>query len=66
VHESGDQYNNPAEPSGAYGILQSTASQEGLPWPVSNASSAAQDAAALDLYAKYGWNPWSTAPGCGL
>jgi hypothetical protein len=33
---------------------------------VSSASPAAQDAAALDLYAKYGWSPWSTAPGCGL
>ncbi|HEY2563978.1 MAG TPA: hypothetical protein VGI44_09725 [Acidimicrobiales bacterium] len=65
-HESGDQYNNPSEPSGAYGILESTASEEGLPWPVSSASPAAQDAAALDLYAKYGWSPWSTAPGCGL
>lgn len=43
-----------------------TAAAEGLPWPVSDASAAAQDAAALDLYAKYGWAPWSTASVCGL
>lgn len=66
IHESGNRYNDPNAPSGAYGILESTAAAEGLPWPVSNASPAAQDAAALDLYAKYGWQPWSTAPMCGL
>jgi hypothetical protein len=38
----------------------------GLPWPVSNASAGAQDAAALQLYNEYGWQPWSSAPSCGL
>ena len=65
-HESGDSYNDPSKPSGAYGILASTAASEGLPYPVSNAAPGAQDAAALDLYAKYGWAPWSTASICGL
>jgi hypothetical protein len=64
--ESGDMYNNPSEPAGAYGIIQSTAAEEGLAWPVSSDPPAAQDAAALDLYAKYGWAPWSTAAACGL
>ncbi len=66
MHESGDRYNDPSAPSGAYGILSSTASSVGLPWPVSNASAGAQDAAALQLYNEYGWNPWSSAPSCGL
>ena len=65
MHESGDRYNDPSAPSGAYGILSSTASSVGLPWPVSNASAGAQDAAALQLYNEYGWNPWSSAPSCG-
>ncbi|MGA8371986.1 MAG: hypothetical protein WB765_17780, partial [Acidimicrobiales bacterium] len=64
--ESGDRYNDPSAPSGAYGILQSTAASEGLAWPVSSDSPASQDAAALDLYAKYGWSPWSTRTICGL
>jgi hypothetical protein len=64
--ESGDMYNNPAEPAGAYGIIESTAAEEGLAWPVSSDPPAAQDAAALDLYAKFGWSPWTTAAGCGL
>src|ERR1019366_429860 len=46
LYESGDVYNNPNEPSGAYGILQSTAAAEGLAWPVSSDSPADQDAAA--------------------
>lgn len=65
-HESGDRYNDPSAPSGAYGILQSTAAQYGLPWPVSSASAAAQDSVALTLYNQLGWAPWSTRYVCGL
>lgn len=32
-----------------------------LNWPRS-----AQERVAWHLYGKYGWSPWSTAPGCGL
>jgi hypothetical protein len=66
THESTDRYNDPSAPSGAYGIIQQTAAAEGLPWPVSDASPAQQDAAALDLYAKYGWSPWETRTVCNL
>lgn len=64
--ESGDRYNDPSAPSGAYGILESTAESNGWIWPVSNADPGTQDGYALSLYTRYGWQPWSTAPGCGL
>lgn len=64
--ESGDQYNNPNEPSGAYGILESTANDYGWPWPISSVDPGTQDGYALFLYNSFGWQPWSTAAGCGL
>ena len=66
VHESGDEYNDPSRPSGAYGILVSTWRSFGYSgWPY-EAAPAIQDALALRLYAEYGWQPWSTRYVCGL
>ena len=66
IHESGDVYNDPGEPSGAYGILKSTWQSYGYGgWPYEAAPSV-QDALALELYAEYGWRPWSTSAVCGL
>ena len=66
VHESGDEYNDPSRPSGAYGILASTWRSFGYSgWPY-EAAPAVQDALALRLYAEYGWQPWSTRYVCGL
>ena len=66
VHESGDRYNTPGAPSGAYGFLFITwwsLGYSGLPY---QASPAVQNAAALRLYHMYGWQPWSTRFVCGL
>jgi Transglycosylase-like domain len=66
VHESGDAYNDPTRPSGAYGILESTWASFGYSgWPY-EAAPAVQDTLALELYHEYGWNPWSTKSVCGL
>lgn len=66
VHESGDEYNDPSRPSGAYGILESTWLSYGYSgWPY-QAPAPVQDALALELYNEYGWDPWSTATVCGL
>jgi hypothetical protein len=66
VHESGDQYNSPAAPSGAYGILISTWREFGYSgWPY-EAPASVQDQVALELYARYGWEPWSSRFACGL
>ena len=66
VRESGDEYNNPAEPSGAYGILLVTWESNGYSgWPY-EASAATQNALALKLYNEYGWQPWSSRFACGL
>jgi hypothetical protein len=66
VHESGDQYNNPAAPSGAYGILISTWRSFGYSgWPY-QAPASVQDQLALKLYALYGFKPWSSRFACGL
>jgi len=66
IHESGDVYNDPARPSGAYGILVSTWHSYGLSgWPY-EAPAASQDDLALTLYHRYGWAPWSTRYICGL
>jgi hypothetical protein len=66
VHESGDQYNSPAAPSGAYGILISTWRALGYSgWPY-EAPASVQDQVALALYARYGWGPWSSRFACGL
>lgn len=66
VHESGDVYNDPARPSGAYGIELVTWQSNGYSgWPY-QAPPAVQDALALKLYHEYGWLPWSTRFACGL
>ena len=66
VHESGDQYNSPAAPSGAYGILISTWRSFGYSgWPY-EAPASLQDQVALELYARDGWRPWSSRFACGL
>jgi hypothetical protein len=66
VHESGDNYNNPDMPSGAYGILMSTWQSFGNSgWPY-QAAPAVQDALALRLYAEDGFDPWSSRFACGL
>lgn len=66
IHESGDVYNDPGEPSGAYGILESTWESFGYTgWPYQAAPSV-QDSLALELYGEYGWNPWSSSAACGL
>jgi len=66
VHESGDQYNSPAAPSGAYGILISTWRSFGYSgWPY-EAPASVQDHVALELYARDGWRPWSSRFACGL
>jgi hypothetical protein len=66
IHESGDVYNDPTRPSGAYGILESTWQSFGYSgWPY-EAAPGVQDALALELYHEYGWNPWSTSAVCGL
>jgi Transglycosylase-like domain len=66
VHESGDQYNNPADPSGAYGILISTWREFGYSgWPY-QAPASVQDQLALKLYSLYGFHPWSSRFACGL
>jgi hypothetical protein len=66
VHESGDQYNDPAAPSGAYGILISTWRSFGYSgWPY-QAPASVQDQLALKLYALYGFKPWSSRFACGL
>jgi hypothetical protein len=66
VHESGDQYNSPAAPSGAYGILISTWREFGYSgWPY-EAPASVQDHVALELYARYGFDPWSSRFACGL
>jgi hypothetical protein len=66
IHESGDNYNNPNMPSGAYGILISTWQSFGYSgWPY-EAAPAVQDALALRLHAMYGFDPWSSRFACGL
>jgi hypothetical protein len=66
VHESGDNYNNPNMPSGAYGILISTWQSFGYSgWPY-QAAPAVQDALALRLHAEDGFGPWSSRFACGL
>ena len=66
IHESGDEYNNPAAPSGAYGILISTWHDFGYSgWPY-QAAPAVQDALALRLHSMYGFDPWSSRFACGL
>lgn len=66
VHESGDRYNTPSVPGGAYGFLESTWLSLGYAgWPY-QAPAAVQDRAVLFLYSEFGWQPWSTRFVCGL
>jgi hypothetical protein len=66
IHESGNQYNNPSKPSGAYGILVSTWHDFGYTgWPY-QAPPDVQDHLALKLYSLYGFHPWSSRFACGL
>lgn len=65
-YESGDVYNSPTEPSGAYGMLYTTWISLGYSgWPY-QASPTVQNEAALYLYNEFGWTPWSTKTVCGL
>jgi hypothetical protein len=66
VHESGDRYNSPAAPDGAYGILLSTWRSFGLSGWAYQAAPSVQDHVALELYARYGFRPWSSRFACGL
>jgi hypothetical protein len=66
IHESGNQYDNPNKPSGAYGILVSTWHDFGYTgWPY-QAAPIVQDHLALELYDLYGFQPWSSRFACGL
>lgn len=66
IHESGNRYNDPSAPSGAYGILESTWRSFGFSgWPY-QAVAAVQDDLALKLYSMYGFHPWSSRYACGL
>jgi hypothetical protein len=66
VHESSDRFNSPAAPDGAYGILLSTWRSFGLAgWPY-QAPASLQDEVALELYARFGFRPWSSRFACGL
>ena len=57
---------SPSAPSGAYGILISTWRSFGLSgWPY-QAPASVQDNVALELYARYGFHPWSSRFACGL
>lgn len=66
LHESGDRFNTPSAPGGAYGFLESTWLSLGYSgWPY-QAPPAVQDQAVLFLYNELGWQPWSTRAVCGL
>jgi Transglycosylase-like domain len=64
-HESGDDYT--AGNGGAYQFEFGTWSAlTGLSSPAEDYPPAVQDAAALELYAERGWEPWTTRYVCGL
>ena len=66
LHESGDRFNSPTAPGGAYGFLEGTWLSLGYSgWP-NEAAPAVQSQAALFLYNELGWQPWSTRFVCGL
>ncbi|MGH8988215.1 MAG: hypothetical protein ACRDXC_06410 [Acidimicrobiales bacterium] len=65
-YESGDQYNSPTVPGGAYGFLEMTWLSLGYSgWPY-QASPWVQSRAALFLHNELGWQPWGTRFVCGL
>jgi Transglycosylase-like domain len=64
-HESGGNYAEPG--GGAYQFeLGTWQSLTGLPSPAEDYPPSVQDAAALELYAQRGWEPWTTRYVCGL
>ena len=64
-HESGDNYAEGG--GGAYQFeLATWQGLTGLPLPAEDYPPAVQDAAALELYAERGWEPWTTRYVCGL
>jgi hypothetical protein len=66
MRESGNRYNDPNAPSGAYGILASTWHSFGFTgWPY-QAAPIVQDSLALKLHSMYGFHPWSSRFACGL
>jgi hypothetical protein len=66
MRESGNRYNDPSAPSGAYGIIEQTWHSFGFTgWPY-QAAPVVQDSLALRLYNMYGWQPWSSRYSCGL
>jgi hypothetical protein len=66
IHESGGLFNSPSAPSGAYGIVEVTWHSLGYGgWPY-QAPAAQQNQAALTLYQRYGFSPWSSRYACGL
>lgn len=66
IHESGDRFNSPTAPGGAYGFLEGTWLSLGYSgWPY-EAPAWEQDKAVLFLYNELGWQPWSTRFVCGL
>jgi hypothetical protein len=66
TRESSNRYNSPAAPDGAYGILLSTWRSFGLTGQPYQAPPILQDRIALELYARYGFEPWSSRFACGL
>jgi Transglycosylase-like domain len=63
--ESGGNYAEPG--GGAYQFeLGTWQSLTGLPSPAEDYPPSVQDAAALELYAQRGWEPWTTRYVCGL
>jgi muramidase (phage lysozyme) len=64
-HESGGNYSEAG--GGAYQFQLGTwEGLTGLTTPAQDSPPAAQDAAALRLYAERGWEPWTTRYVCGL
>lgn len=66
LHESGDRFNTPAAPGGAYGFLEGTWLSLGYTGWAYQAPPSVQDEAVLFLYNELGWTPWSTRFVCGL
>ncbi len=64
-HESGDNYSEGG--GGAYQFeLGTWQGLTGLPSPAEDYPPSVQDAAALELFAQRGWEPWTTRFVCGL
>ncbi|MDQ4134491.1 MAG: transglycosylase family protein, partial [Actinomycetota bacterium] len=61
--ESGGNYGSPG--GGAYQFLDSTWHSLGQTGTASDAPPEVQDAMALQLQQRSGWDQWTTAPRCG-